>query len=103
MSRTRSFAVQALLALLLLAQGIAQAHGYAHLRAGQRDDGPLPGGRVCAECCLASALVHASGAPAAPVLDVGTRPGFDRPLPATRSPESVEFHAFRSRAPPQPS
>ncbi len=98
--RNRSILVQALLVLLVLAQGLAHAHAYAHLRAGPRDDGTASGSRLCAECCLSAALAHAVGT------HVAAAPNLAPPLPgpppclAAARPEPRGFSAFRSRAPP---
>jgi hypothetical protein len=92
--------VSAVLLALLLAQAGALAHAYSHLRSGPPPDGAVPGVRLCADCCLSSALLTAVGAcaPQPPAVHDLSRlcPAWFAParLLAFRSP------GFRSRAPP---
>jgi hypothetical protein len=98
----RTFIVHALLALaLLLAQSLAQAHIYSHLRAGApTSDLGSGAGQLCSQCLAGAPLLSAVSSPAASQVaySPGVTPCHDAAAPAFV--EISRHYAFRSRAPP---
>jgi hypothetical protein len=98
----RTLIVHALLALsLLVAQGMAQAHVYSHLRSGAPvTDLGGAAGQLCSECLSGAPLLCAAGSPTA--LHAAVSPAIasrDDRVILVRV-ETSHHYAFRSRAPP---
>src|SRR5262245_18229186 len=98
----RTLVVHALLALsLLLAQTLAQAHVYSHLRSGApTTDFGSAAGQLCSQCLAGAPLLSAATSPVA--LQAAFSPVITSCDEAT-IPVRVEIsrhYAFRSRAPP---
>ena len=98
----RTILVHALLALsLLVAQSLAQAHVYSHLRYGAPvTDMGGTAGQLCSECLSGATLLGTAGSPEFP--QVSLSPAItsceDRVLLV--HVEISRHYAFRSRAPP---
>jgi hypothetical protein len=98
----RTILVHALLALsLLVAQSLAQAHVYSHLRSGAPvTDLGGTAGQLCSECLSGATLLGTAGSPEFP--QVSSIPAIasceDRVLLV--HVEIARHYAFRSRAPP---
>jgi hypothetical protein len=98
----RTILVHTLLALsLLVAQGLAQAHVYSHLRsdAPARDLGGTAG-QLCSECLSSAPLLGAAGSPTAPQVSVSPAVASCEDRVVLAHVEVSRHYAFRSRAPP---
>ena len=98
----RTFIVHVLLALsLLVAQSLAQAHVYSHLRSGApATDFGTAAGQLCSQCLSGAPLLSAVSSPVAPQVSVSpvVVPCEDAAVPVRV--EISRYYAYRSRAPP---
>lgn len=98
----RTFFVHALLALsLLIAQSLAQAHVYSHLRSGAPStDFGSTAGQLCSQCLAGAPLLGAASSPVAPLASFSpVVTSCDEATTSVRV-EISRHYAFRSRAPP---
>lgn len=98
----RTFIVHALLALsLLLAQSLAQAHVYSHLRSGApTTDLGSAAGKLCSQCLDGAPLLGAVSSPVAPQVSFSPVVTVCDDAAAPVFVEISRHYAFRSRAPP---
>ena len=87
----------ALALTLVVAQFLAQAHGYSHLRSGDPRGTPA---QPCAECLACSPLLAGSDAPVHAITLL--HPAVDAILAVADAPlvERFRYRPFQSRAPP---
>ena len=87
----------ALALALVVAQFLAQAHGYSHLRSGDPRGTPA---QACAECLACSPLLAGSDAPVHAIAFL--HPTVDAMPVVAGAPvvERFRHHPFQSRAPP---
>lgn len=100
----RTLVFQLLLALsLLVAQTIAQAHVYSHLKGGteRSDFTGNSAGQLCGECLSSAPLLSAAGSPDSPRIVLTGTPCLAIVVVSTTRIEFSPTLGFRSRAPPE--